>query len=162
MKDNQRTVLQWPSGQNAWVTGVDVDDTYARLMVGYVITMWGNVSSSTVSAQSGELLKFVHPYYHDTFREKLQKRAKQIKKYKTVSLSMRSVLGDGNEIKKSYLKDHTFSKIDTPVYKAEYLTRSNTLYGGKPKSQPYQRNLAIFFTVDNGKSWLLDIEEYEK
>ncbi len=159
IKEDHKTILMWPNGTTSWVTGADVDTTYARMMTGYLITMWGNISSSTVGAQFGEILKFSHPFYHAELRKKLQKRAEQIKKYKTVTISMSSVLGEGSDIKKERLETHKFSKITTPVYKVSYKTRSNLLFNNKKDPTPNEKTLIFYFTVDNGSSWLLDIEE---
>ena len=159
IKEENKTILMWPNGQTSWVTGSDVDATYARMMTGYLITMWGNISSSTVTAQFGEILKFSHPYYHAELRKRLQVRAEQIKKYKTVTISMSSALGEGNEIKKERLTSHKFTKITTPVYKVSYKTRTNLLYNNKKDPTGNEKTLIFYFTVDNGSSWLLDIEE---
>lgn len=160
IKEDQKTILMWPNGTSSWVTGADVDTTYTRMMTGYLITMWGNISSSTVGAQFGEILKFTHPFYHSELRKKLQKRAEQIKKYKTVTISMKSALGEGSDIKKERLTNHEFTKISTPVYKVSYKTRTNLLYNNKKDPTSNEKTLIFYFTVDNGSSWLLDIEEY--
>ena len=160
IKEDNKTIMMWPNGASAWVTGTDVDSTYTRMMTGYLITMWGNISSSTADAQFGEILKFAHPFYHSELRAKLQVRAEQVKQYKTVTLTMTSALGEGVEITKERLKEHRFKKISTPVYKVSYLTRTNLLYNNKQDPTPDEKTLVFYFTVDNGSSFLLDIEEY--
>ncbi|MFZ3461470.1 TraE/TraK family type IV conjugative transfer system protein [Vibrio harveyi] len=156
VKENGKTVISYPSGLTASIMGEDADASYTQLMMGYLMSMYGNVHAGNVRDQHNQILRFVHPSTVATVREKLRKRADVLAKYKTFSFTMSTV--SNKPLQKVLLNKHKYHDVSTPVYEARRtINVKKYVADNKPKTE--QRDFVMDFTVDNSVAYILDVRE---
>lgn len=160
IKTESKTVLI-PFGVregDMWVSGTDASNSYLRRVADLIIANYKNVSPSSVSYKFADLLTLTDSSTTGLLREKLMKKASEIKQYPSISYSAELLYDKPLEVK--LVSPETLAEplrsVKTPYLMV--IPVSAYRYVGDLRQPGKTITFKVFYTIKNGQFSLLDIE----
>lgn len=142
--DARTTIIMPPDGSYKHeVTNKKLDDSYLYKMARYIVFLTGNLTAATGRDQFNEVLQITHPTRYGEFQEHFRMLAKEIERYPNISYIIELDGSNGISVKGN--------SITVTATKKRLVGNSIT----RKERMTYQ----IDFAVDNGKFWLMDMNE---
>lgn len=162
LKEDYRSMLSFPTTlESMEMTGSTVDQRYLMMAVEFVTGTWFAATPSTAEKQHSIILTMVHPTQYDTLKQRFRKRATLISQLKTTSIY-------GNV---DWSRDFTLSTPEPDVIsfygvdnlkKISFSATRKIFVGRNVEDNTGVASIDIFYTVEHGRWWLVDINEVEK
>ncbi|WP_207081263.1 TraE/TraK family type IV conjugative transfer system protein [Novosphingobium sp. KA1] len=140
---NQRTVIvPFGAGGDLYVTGNRPSAAYLKTMTFNIVALAGTYSAYSADRQFQELLSLVHPSTYNAVRDSLSKLLGELSTNPTLSIA--------TYIRSDQPVTWTSSEIVVPVEKVRVI-------GGVIRK--FRGNLRIRYAIENGRFWLVALQE---
>ena len=162
LEDGYRAVITFPgSAEDMEVTGTRVSDRYLMMACEFFASNYFSATPATVDQDYSAILRFVHPTQFGVMQERLDKEAKKLKDFKTTSIYgdidwTRGFKTESYRGNKKYPGGISIKTVRFDVARSIYVGAATEAAGIENKT------MAIDYTIENGRFWILDLSLEEK
>ena len=156
LKDTERTNLVPLVGQSMTIGNDYVDDAYLINIFTFVNANYVSATPASARLQHALLLPLVHPSQYAEMQKRMDIRANTLKNLSSTALF--ASIDWGRSFSNKEVREHNYVGVYSKLWKTEFNTTRLLFVTGK---EPETKNIKVelFYTVENGRFWIVDIIE---